>query len=94
VYNNYQPNPDGHNVNEWSHPRDHRYREASIKRIKSYLRVADGFDDYNLGNLGLYGLGLRRSIEELEEFMRIDLATKRSRPKEVRLELATFTNYE
>jgi hypothetical protein len=52
--------------------------------IRTYLGAPDGLEDYNLSNLGIYGLGKRRTIKQLEDFMKIQMATKTSRPQGVR----------
>ena len=82
VYHNWQQNPDGHGTNEWNHPRDQRFRDASLARIRSYLGVPGGLEDYNLANMGIYGLGKRRTMKQLEDFLNIEMATMKSRPKE------------
>jgi hypothetical protein len=52
---------------------------------RTYLGAPDGLEDYNLSNLGIYGLGKRRTIKQLEDFMKIQMATKTSfRPQGVR----------
>eukprot|EP00980_Cylindrotheca_fusiformis_P001357 scaffold338_cov116-Cylindrotheca_fusiformis.AAC.22 len=81
VYHNYQPNPDGHGMNEWMHPRFTRFREDALKRIRTYLGAPDGLEDFNLSNLGIYGLGKRRTLKQLEEFMKIQISTKTGRPE-------------
>lgn len=84
VYHNYQANPDGHGPMEWLKPRFERFRQAALKRVRSYLELPNGLEGYNLANLGIYGLGKRRTLKQLAEFVRIDMATKSSRPESVR----------
>ena len=57
--------------------------KQSLKRIRSYLEITGVADDEataeRLDNLGIYGLGKRRSLKQLNEFVGIDLATQESR---------------
>ena len=64
--------------------RRERLRQASIRRVKSYLMLPDGIPDLNLANLGIYGLGKRRTLKQLEQFVDIKLAAQKNRPREVR----------
>jgi len=84
VYHNYQPNSDGHGPMEWLKPRFERFRRAALNRVRSYLELPRGLEGYNLANLGIYGLGKRRSLHQLAEFCRIDMTTQGSRPQTVR----------
>jgi hypothetical protein len=84
AYHNFQPNPDGHGTMEGMKQRKERQRQASVKRIKSYLGLLDSLDGLNLSNLGIYGLGKRRTLQQMEDFIGIDLETKKSRPLSVR----------
>lgn len=84
VYHNYQANPDGHGPMEWLKPRFERYRQASLMRVRSYLELPNGLEGYNLANLGIYGLGKRRTLQQLAQFARIDLTTQSSRVESVR----------
>jgi len=80
VYTNYQPNPDGHGTMEWMKRWKYRLRDKSLRRIRSYLELPDGEEGLKLENLGIYGLGKRRSLKQLNEFVGIDLAAQQSRP--------------
>lgn len=84
VFHNYQPNPDGHGPMEWLKPRFERFRQASLKRVRTNLELPNGLEGYNLANLGIYGLGKRRTLKQLAEFTGIDFETKSSRPETVR----------
>lgn len=64
--------------------RKERLRQDSIKRIKSYLGLPDGIEGLNLSNLGIYGLGKRRTIQQMADFMGIDLEAQTSRDSSVR----------
>jgi hypothetical protein len=79
VFHNYQPNADGHNTNEWMKHRRERLRQLSLGRIKSYLGLPGGIEGLNLSNLGIYGLGKRRTLQQLADFVGINLATQQAR---------------
>eukprot|EP00339_Tiarina_fusa_P005024 CAMPEP_0117014916 /NCGR_PEP_ID=MMETSP0472-20121206/12010_1 /TAXON_ID=693140 ORGANISM="Tiarina fusus, Strain LIS" /NCGR_SAMPLE_ID=MMETSP0472 /ASSEMBLY_ACC=CAM_ASM_000603 /LENGTH=492 /DNA_ID=CAMNT_0004718591 /DNA_START=24 /DNA_END=1499 /DNA_ORIENTATION=- len=79
VYHNYQENPDGHNAMEWMKRRKERFRKQAVERIKSYLWLPGGTEGMNLSNLGIYGLGKRRTLKQLADFVGIDLETQESR---------------
>lgn len=87
VYHNYQPNPDGHGLMEWMKPRRERLRTASVQRVKSYLGLPGGLEGLRLDNLGIYGLGKRRTLQQMSEFMELDLEAQKSRPLSVRLRM-------
>jgi hypothetical protein len=72
------------NSMEWFKPRFQKARVTSIKRIKSFLHI-DNPDtpESDLANLGIYGLGKRRSLAQLQDFVGINLHTKKF-DKEVR----------
>lgn len=83
VYHNFQPNPDGHGTMEWLKPRYERFRQDALKRVRSMLELPDGLPDFNHANLGIYGLGKRRTLEQLSKFVKIDMSTLGSRPETV-----------
>lgn len=85
VYHNYNPNPEGHGVMEWDKPKRRRIKNKSLARVRSYLEIPDaGEPGLQLDNLGIYGLGKRRTIKQLNEFVGIDLVKQQSRPNTVR----------
>ena len=77
VFHDYGRQANGHGENEWfNHQRD-RFRQASIVRAKTILQISGGNLDVNdQANLGLYGLGKRRSLKQLSEFANVDLENK------------------
>ncbi|CAJ1966491.1 unnamed protein product [Cylindrotheca closterium] len=81
IYHSFQPNPEGHRMTEWFHPKDQRHKDEALKRIRSYLGAPDALEDYNLANLGIYGLGKRRTLQQLEKFLQIDIANQVPRPR-------------
>ena len=92
VYHNYQENPDGHGTMEWMKQRRERFRQQSLRRIKSYLQLPTGGGndghqeeqvDENLSNLGIYGLGKRRTLKQMADFIGITMETQASRPSSV-----------
>lgn len=84
VYHNYSPNPDGHGTMEWMKPWKQRLRDQSLRRIRTYLELPNGIDEMlKLDNLGIYGLGKRRTLQQLNDFVGIDLTKEQSRPSSV-----------
>jgi hypothetical protein len=71
VYHDYSEPP--HSM-EWLRPRFQRAGMASIERIKSFLHI-DNPDttESDLANLGIYGLGKRRSLAQLQDFVGFNL---------------------
>lgn len=87
VFRTAVPNP--HKL-EWI---DNWYEEKSLilkkslKRIRSYLDISgiaaeDEATVEKLDNLGIYGIGNRRTLKQLNEFVGIDLAAQKSRSLE------------
>jgi hypothetical protein len=76
VFHDYGPQENGHGNNEWfKHMRD-RFRKAAIERVKTTLQMEGGDTSKTAqANLGIYGLGKRRSIQQLEEFTNMDFKT-------------------
>jgi len=79
VYHDYDPNPNGHGIQEWFKKRREKVRQQSLLRTKTFLGITSGEGikmDVAHANLGVYGLGKRRSLKQLQEFMGIDLASR------------------
>eukprot|EP00535_Pseudo-nitzschia_heimii_P005467 CAMPEP_0197184714 /NCGR_PEP_ID=MMETSP1423-20130617/10409_1 /TAXON_ID=476441 /ORGANISM="Pseudo-nitzschia heimii, Strain UNC1101" /LENGTH=518 /DNA_ID=CAMNT_0042635597 /DNA_START=253 /DNA_END=1809 /DNA_ORIENTATION=+ len=57
--------------------------EESLKRIRSYLEIPEiGSNEApteKLDNMGIYGIGKRRTLKQFNEFVGIDLVTQQSR---------------
>jgi hypothetical protein len=88
IFHNYNPNPDGHGVMEWDKPMKKWIKAKSLNRIRSYLEIPDAPEPgLKLDNFGIYGLGKRRSLKQLNEFVGIDLAKQQSRPDTVGISL-------
>eukprot|EP00529_Nitzschia_sp_RCC80_P023786 CAMPEP_0113522820 /NCGR_PEP_ID=MMETSP0014_2-20120614/45390_1 /TAXON_ID=2857 /ORGANISM="Nitzschia sp." /LENGTH=465 /DNA_ID=CAMNT_0000420897 /DNA_START=119 /DNA_END=1512 /DNA_ORIENTATION=+ /assembly_acc=CAM_ASM_000159 len=83
VFHNYQANPNGHGVTEWMKPRYQRFRDIGIRRMRTFLGFKDGLEDFKVDNLGIYGIGKRRSLEQLGNFIGIDMSTPRKRPHDL-----------
>jgi len=79
VYHDFQPQPDGHGPMEWLKPRFERFRIAALRRIRTFLELPNGIENFNRANLGIYGLGKRRTLKQLADFVRIDMDTKKDR---------------
>ena len=78
VFHDYGKQANGHGENEWFKRQRDRFRKGSIVRAKTILQIPGGESDANdQANLGLYGLGRRRSLEQLSEFVNIDLKNGR-----------------
>ena len=76
VFHSYQPQPDNHGMNEWYKQRRDRIRARSLARIKTTLEVKDGDPSETAkANMGIYGIGKRRSLSQLNDFVGINLAT-------------------
>ena len=96
VYHDYQPNEDGHGTGEWMKQRRERIRVQSLKRIRTYLQLPDGDPDLDLNNLGIYGVGKRRTMKQLADFVGIDLGKQKViKPTEVSilLEQISFVHW-
>lgn len=77
VFHDYGPNPGGHDMSEWFKQRRGRLREDSLGRIKAFLHIRGPEDtsETALANMGIYGLGKRRSLSQLYKFTGIDMNT-------------------
>jgi len=63
---------DGHDPMGW--PKSDMERQGSIKRIKTLLELGGGEDSKGgRANLGLFGLGKRRTLKQFVEFVGVDL---------------------
>lgn len=74
VFHDYGKQENGHGDNEWfKHHRD-RFRVMTIERMKTALQMPGGDESAAaLANLGLYGVGKRRTVDQLQEFAHISL---------------------
>jgi hypothetical protein len=69
VFHDYGQQANGHGNNEWFKRQRDRFRQASLVRAKTILQMPGGEADINdQANLGIYGLGKRRSLEQLSAF--------------------------
>lgn len=77
VFHDYRPNPGGHDMSEWFKKRRGRARQDSLDRIKTFLHIQGPEDtsETTLANMGIYGLGKRRSLAQLYKFVGIDMNT-------------------
>jgi hypothetical protein len=77
VYHDYSPQADGHDSKEWFKQRRQRLRVESLARIHTMLQIPGGDSSETAqANLGVYGLGKRRTIQQLMDFAGIDLVKK------------------
>lgn len=74
VFHDYQPQANGHGNNEWFKRQRDRFRKAAIARVKTILQIPEGDpSEQAQANLGIYGIGKRRSLEQLQAFVNVDL---------------------
>ena len=77
LFHDYGVQRNGHGNNEWFRRQKQRFRLEAIRRAKKVLNSLDeDLPEGNLANLGLYGLGNRRSLEQLQQFTNINLKAK------------------
>ena len=75
VFHSYQPQPENHGMNEWFQQRRDRIRNRSLLRIQTSMELKDGdASDAGKANMGIYGIGKRRTLAQLNEFVGIDMA--------------------
>jgi hypothetical protein len=72
VYHDPGPNPQGNDPKGW--PKQEEIRQMSLKRVQTFLQI-DGGDAKrsSQANLGIYGLGKRRTLRQLMDFVGVDL---------------------
>ena len=76
VFHDYGPQENGHGNNEWFKRQRDRFRKGSIDRVKTALQIKGGSpSESEQANLGIYGIGKRRSMKQLEEFANLDFQT-------------------
>lgn len=77
VFHDAEEPANGHGANEWFsafHYQKDRLRRVAVARAKTVLGMPDGAErDVAKANMGLYGIGKRRSLEQLEEFTNVKL---------------------
>ena len=75
-------------INKWA-GRKTIILNKSLRRIRSYLEILvegdreEGGGVEKVDNLGIYGIGKRRTLKQLNEFVGIDLNAQQSRPEDV-----------
>mmetsp|Transcript_9181 Transcript_9181/g.8941 ORF Transcript_9181/g.8941 Transcript_9181/m.8941 type:complete len:552 (-) Transcript_9181:79-1734(-) len=65
-------------LTKWKKRKD-RLLAKSLLRIRSYLEILGEESGVRLDNMGIYGLGKRRTLKQLNEFVGIELNTEQSR---------------
>jgi hypothetical protein len=74
VFHDYGVQANGHGENEWFKRLRDRFRKDTLTRVKTALQIPGGVSDVNdQANLGIYGLGKRRTLEQLSTFSNVDL---------------------
>lgn len=78
VFHDYGIQANGHGENEWFKRQRDRFRKNSIQRVKTILQMPGGeTDELDQANLGIYGLGKRRSLRQLSEFVNVNLQARK-----------------
>lgn len=85
VFHNYDVQTNGHGNDEWFKRQKDRFRNMAIDRTKLFLEMPLSEEPENIeadrANLGIYGLGQRRSLEQLQQFTNIQFAEKKGNAK-------------
>ena len=65
----------GHDIKEWFKQRRERLRKQGLARVKLQLDIAPEIPNPEVAhaNLGIYGLGKRRTLDQLDAFVGIDV---------------------
>jgi len=74
VFHNYGANPEGHKGRDW--PMNNPERKLSLERAATLFMNSKGLGAVEHANLGLYGVGKRRTLEQIQEFMQLDFEQK------------------
>jgi Glycosyltransferase (GlcNAc) len=78
VFHDYGEQLNGHGNMEWFKHRLDRFRLKSIERVKIALKMTqESVSDTVVANLGLYSVGKRRTIQQLQAFTGIDLINQK-----------------
>lgn len=73
VFHDSGPQANGHGNNEWFKRQRDRFRKASIQRVQSALQIQGGdLEETAQANLGIYGVGKRRTLQQFQEFANMD----------------------
>lgn len=78
VYHDYTKSE--HDMKEWFKQRRERIRNQSLQRVKIFLGIAtpEGINiEAAQANMGIYGLGKRRTLKQLQDFVGIDLVKRK-----------------
>jgi hypothetical protein len=78
VFHDFGNQANGHGNDEWFKRQKTRLRLQSITRIKTALQLKDGdSSEAAQANMGLYGLGKRRTVKQLTDFANVDLRKRK-----------------
>lgn len=73
VFHDSGPQENGHGDNEWFKRQRDRFRKASIARVQTALQIQGGETEVKAqANLGIYGLGKRRTLQQFQKFANMD----------------------
>mmetsp|Transcript_24963 Transcript_24963/g.57348 ORF Transcript_24963/g.57348 Transcript_24963/m.57348 type:complete len:572 (+) Transcript_24963:3-1718(+) len=77
VFHNYGKQENGHGDNEWFQRQKQRFRVMAINRVKLLLELdlSEETDtvETDRANMGIYGLGQRRTLAQFQEFSSVKL---------------------
>ena len=78
MFHDYEQQANGHGNNEWFRRQRDRFRQDSLMRVKTMVQAPDGDpSEVVQANLGIYGLGKRRSLQQLNNFTNMDIGKKK-----------------
>jgi hypothetical protein len=70
AYHDYGTQENGHGDNEWFKRQRDRFRKEALARAKTLAQLPDGLASSSAkSNMGIYGLGKRRTLQQLMEFV-------------------------
>lgn len=72
AYHDYGTQQNGHGDSEWFNRQRDRFRKEALVRAKTLLQLRGGLTSTSAkANLGIYGLGKRRTLDQLLQFLGI-----------------------
>lgn len=79
VFHEYRPQDNGHGNDEWFKHQKPRFRSAAVERAKMILeaKTDEPLTNVDRANIGIYGLGKRRTLKQLQDFMHVDFLALR-----------------
>jgi len=82
VYHDYGPGPKDVDPKGWT--QNAKERNAALSRMHTLLQVGEGLSKTSdRANLGIYGLGKRRTLKQWENFLHIDIIAGKGNGKDL-----------